>query len=244
MLRPTIWIVGAAGWLVATSILAPSASAEEPPNPPRPLERRSNDRPPPPKVVDLGGERYRIGAIEVNKANRRFKVAGTIIRREPPLEFLAVTKGGYKAYESLLELDASAHEFNLACILIGLDAARSKGARRHFDPEPAVGDPVDLSVSWTLDGKTTHADAADLITTGGKTLARDEWVYTGSVIAPGGAYLAHVDGTVIGFVHDPASIIEHRTGVPGNYGVPTANPQLVPARGTVITLIVHHRKAR
>ena len=34
-----------------------------------------------------------------------------------------VTQGGHKAYEALLEVNADAFQFNLACILIGLDAS-------------------------------------------------------------------------------------------------------------------------
>ena len=90
-----------------------------------------------PKVDDLGDQRYRIRLIEVDKARQRFTVPGAVLRHEPPLEFVAATKGGSKAYESLLELGANAFEFNLACILIGLDAEKGDA------PEPSLRSPTD-----------------------------------------------------------------------------------------------------
>lgn len=232
--------------LVLSPWIAPSRADEE----------ASADRSvPKPTIEELGGDLYRVGEIQVDKGRARFTVPGVILRDEPPLEFLAVTRGGYKGYESLIELGTSAHQFNLACILIGLDSGIAKPPRLHFDPEPVQGDPVRLGVEWVADGESVRVDASDLVLmrdAGGDesraesgekarevTLPRGEWVYTGSLVMPDGRYLAELDGTVIGFVHDPSSIIEHRTGFGlGRYGDVLANRKLLPARGTAITLIV------
>ncbi|MGH0033646.1 MAG: YdjY domain-containing protein [Myxococcota bacterium] len=195
-----------------------------------------------PKIQDLGNGQYRIGLVEVDKTKRSIRIPGAILREEPPLEFLAVTQGGFKDYESLLALGASAYEVNLACILVGLDPDRGKAPQFHFDPEPVVGDAVDVWVEWERKGKTTRVDAADLIMMGEKKLAPGEWVYTGSVITPDGQYLAHLDGTIIGFVHDPSPIIEHRTGLGlGAFGAVVADKKLLPPVGTRVTVIVEPR---
>ncbi|HYR95770.1 MAG TPA: YdjY domain-containing protein [Candidatus Binatus sp.] len=196
-----------------------------------------------PPIEDRGNGRYRIGGVKLDQKRQRFAVRGVILRDEPPLEFLAVTADGFKAYESLLKVRANAHEFNLACILIGLDPEQGKPSRRHFDPEPAGGDPVDLRVTWrTRDGARTDAwttiDAADLVRSGEGTLSRGEWVYTGSRVLPDGRFLAAVDSTLIGFVHDPASIIEHRTGLLGQFASVTVNRRVAPAVGTPVTVHV------
>jgi hypothetical protein len=213
---------------------------------PGPIGQRPDPRAtvPPPKIEELGGQRYRVGQIVVDKQAHQFTVPGTILRREPPLEFLAVRKGGYKSYESLIELDAGAHEFNVACILIGLDAAKAKPARGHFDPEPVEGDPVAIEVGWPVNGTMTWRDAAELVRLGDKHLPPHDWVYTGSVVLPGGVYLAHVDGTVIGFVHDPASIIEHRSGLVGHYREVSVDANVVPPAGTAITMRVARPPAK
>lgn len=190
-----------------------------------------------PKVENLGDNRYRIGNIVVDKSKQEFSVGGVVLVVEPPLEFLAVTKGGAKGYESLLELNTDALSFNLACILIGLEAKEVRTSRFHFDPEEVKGDRVEIHVSWNIDGKQVSVSAAQMLEVGGKSSPVDEWLYVGSMFQDDGQYLAHLDGTLIGFVHDPASIVEHRSGVGlGQYGAAGANSNLVPSPQTPITL--------
>jgi hypothetical protein len=219
---PVLLLVG------AISLLCPSVGRGQP--------SAMVQRPP---IEDRGNGRYRIGGVKLDQKRQRFAVRGVILRDEPPLEFLAVTADGFKAYESLLKMRANAHEFNLACILIGLDPEQGKPSRRHFDPDPAGGDPVDLRVAWrTSDGARTTVDAADLVRAGEGTLSRGEWVYTGSRVLPDGRFLAAVDSTLIGFVHDPASIIEHRTGLLEQFDSVTVNGRVAPPVGTPVTLHV------
>jgi hypothetical protein len=195
-----------------------------------------------PRVEERGHGRYRIGAIKIHRDRHRFAVRGVILRDAPPLEFLAVTAGGEKAYESLVEVSATAHDFNLACILIGLNPDNGRPPRQHFDPEPAQGDPIDVRVSWIRDGTRIEVDAADLIQAGEKTLPRAEWVYTGSRILPDGRYLAALSGTAIGFVHHPATIIEHRSGFLGQFNLVSVNKRIAPVRGTRVTVTVLQRQ--
>jgi hypothetical protein len=195
-----------------------------------------------PRVEERGLGRYRIGAIKIHRDRRRFAVRGVILRDAPPLEFLVVTAGGEKAYESLIEVRATAHDFNLACILIGLNPDNGRPPRLHFDPEPTQGDPIDVRVSWIQEGTRTEVDAADLIQAGEKTLPRSEWVYTGSRVLPDGRYLAALSGTAIGFVHHPATIIEHRSGFLGQFNLVSVNKRITPVRGTRVTVIVLQRQ--
>lgn len=236
--------VAARRWSCALLLATLLGSAVPSASQPTPAPPKIAASPAPPKVEDLGHQRYRLGAIELDKRAGKFTVPATILRREPPLEFLAIMKGGYKAYESLISVDATAVEFNLACILIGLDASLAKPSRYHFDPQPALGDPVEVRVALPVHGKTSWVDAARLIKLGDQTLAEHGWRYTGSVVTPAGQYLAQNDGTLIGFVHDPATIIEHQTGILGKFGLVTANPDLVPAVGTRIMLSVERPAAR
>ena len=70
--------------------------------------------------------------------------------------------------------------------------------------------------------------------------AGDQWVYTGSQMdTTGRGFFAEQTGTLIGFVHDPLTVIEHRTGLGiGAYGVIAGNPALLPAVDTPIELTV------
>ncbi len=210
--------------------------------PPLP-ESATEPSPPPPAVENLGDERYRIGAITVSKAEGFFTLPGTVIRREAPLEFVATAKNGLKSYESLLELDADPIAFNLGCILIGLDSQRAKLPRHHFDPEPTQGDPVEVRVSWETDGKTVSVNAAELFLEAGKSVTSGEWIYTGSGFLPDGRYMAATSGSLISFVHDPESVIQHRLGIGlNNYGGVQINSTLVPPVGTPIRLTIRRLK--
>jgi hypothetical protein len=192
-----------------------------------------------PEIEDLGNNQYRIGMIAVDKKKNHFTLPGHVLRDSETIEFLAVARGGFKAYESVLELDATAHEFNTACLLIGLNPDKSRAPGEHFDPRPVEGDEVRIRVSWESDGETTRVDAADLVQQGEATLPRHNWVYTGSVVTQEGAFLAHVDGTLVGFVHSPTSVIEHKSGLGlGDYGSVVPNQSLLPPVGTPITMTI------
>jgi hypothetical protein len=191
-------------------------------------------------VEDLGNGRYRVGAIEIDKDAQRFTVPGTAIglAEGTPIEFLAVAKGGYKSYEALLELDVSAVEFNLACILIGLDTANASHPKHHFDKTIVTGDVVDVRVSWVRDGREQEFEIERLLR--GTAEPRDHvWVYTGSVFSQQGVYMATMAGTLIGVVHDPESIIQHQKGMGlGEYGAIAIDPDFMPPAGTRVTVSV------
>jgi hypothetical protein len=200
-----------------------------------------------PEVRPLGGDRFQIGAIVVDQAARTMTVPGRVLRTEPPLEYIAVSVGGVKGYESLLELDATGFEFNLACILIGLSNEDVVLPRYQFDLEPVVGPAVGLKVRWGSGADQKEYDAAAILWSNGKVDAAADWVYTGSYNDAGdpSPYMAQVLGTLIGFVHDPAAVIEHRAGLGiGAYGSIGGNLDLLPELGTGLTLVVENRSPR
>lgn len=166
-------------------------------------------------IQSFGDGQYKIGNISVNKADKSFQVTGKFIRLDAPIEFLAVAKDGDRGYESLLELDVDVFQFNLACILIGLDKNKGEPPKHHFDTTPLEGDSVEIWISWENNGKNYHVEAANLFKIKDSKLDSGEWVYTGSSFTPGkyGDYLPKIGGgTLIGITHDPSSIIEHRIG--------------------------------
>ena len=195
-----------------------------------------------PSVQKLGNEQFKIGAIVVDRSKRLITVPGSMIPYEEgkPIEFVATMRQGYKAYESVLTLDANAFEFNLACILIGLDPDKASSVEYHFDPNPIAGDKVSIRVGWRENGQWLEMDVADLVKVGEeKPASPSVWVYTGSRFIEGDRYMAQMDGVLIGLIHDPASIIEHREGIGiGNWGNIAIDPELAPAGGQEIVLQV------
>jgi hypothetical protein len=218
-------------------------SVEVPSQPIPPPPRAYGATPPPTKtspIEKLGEDRIRIGNVHVDLAKKEVTVSG-VVNDVPVIEFIANTKGGFKSYESVVEADTNAIDFNLGLILIGLDRARSVTPRFHFDPNPPQGDPVEVWMSWREGGKERRVRAEELIYDEGakKTLPVGRWVYTGSRFMPDStAFLADLDGVLIGFVHTPAPLIERVDPVPGPYGAIKINPHLNLKPGTEVTVIV------
>ena len=51
--------------------------------------------------------------------------------------------------------------------------------------------------------------------------------------------MANAGGTLISFIHDPYSIIDHRNGAGiGNYGLVTGNEDVLPPIGTPVLLTI------
>lgn len=194
----------------------------------------------PASVEKLPDGRLRVGGVTVNLKTRELSVPG-VINAVPVLEFLVNTKGGYKAYESAIEAEANAIDFNLGLILIGLDREHATNRPRfHFDPLPPGGDRVELWVAWNTPSGEKRVRAEELVwdETSKTTMPPGTWVYTGSrFVERSTAFLADVDGVLVGFVHTPAPLIE-RTEPVLAYGSVMVNPNLGLAPGSPVTFIV------
>ena len=192
-----------------------------------------------PAVERLGTNLYRVGRIRVDTARREISVAGSINPDVRTLEFIANGRDGLRAYETAVTLDTDAVTFNTALLLIGLDRSRSRNApTRHFDAARPEGDAVEISFECA--GRECQRMPAERLMydqTMKEALAGGTWVYTGSAFLPDGRYLAQVDGSLVGFVHDPASIIEYAVGAGLNrYGSIVLNPNLGLSAGTAVTM--------
>lgn len=203
--------------------------------------------PAPPKLGELkslGQDRYQIGQIVIDKRARSFSVPGKVQVLDKPLEYLATAPRGRKAYEALFELSASGTEFNLACILIGLERDASLPAWKPAGPATS-GTRVNLFVAWNEGGQKRRVPAAEVLanTQPGVKVEAIEWAYTGSFTnLDGTQFAADVTGTLIGFVPDPTGIVAAVAGNGlGPYGAVRGSSQL-PPEGSAIELIVEPAK--
>ncbi len=193
------------------------------------------------ELKPLGGDRFQIGHIVIDKRARTFTVPGRVQVLGKPLEYLATSPGGMKAYEALLELDATGSEFNLACILVGLERPPNQEAFQRYSREPLQGQRAAIYISWAEGATRRKLSAADALMNpqSGVKAESIEWVYLGSLLSKAeGQFAADVTGTLIGFVHDPTSVLESVGGVGiGAYGSVQGNTALPPV-GSAIELIV------
>jgi hypothetical protein len=190
---------------------------------------------------NLGNGRLQVGNIIIDEGKKEAIIPGRLNMLDGPIEFIACTKGGMKAYESILEMDTDAKSFNLSMILLGLDPKKGKAAAYHFDPNPPEGDAVDIFIQWeTVDGqKVIKAQELIYNMNTNKTFPADDWIYTGSVFLEDGRYLAEEAGVLIGFVHDPASVIEsHFSGKFPAFGSYVVNKNYFNEVGMNIQMII------
>lgn len=194
------------------------------------------------ELKSLGQERFQIGRIVVDKRASSFTVPGRVHALGKPLEYLATSPGGMKAYETLLELDAIGSEFNLACILVGLERDAKQPPWREFRQVPRlVGQRVALSIAWSEAGKRRQVAAAEALLNpeAGVKPESVEWVYIGSPASEGaGRFAADDTGTLVGFIHDANCIIESAATIGiGAYGSVRGSTMLPPV-GSAIELVV------
>lgn len=230
--------------LLMLSLVVATAGLRGQGQPPVQPPRVFGEVPPPvaPAAIEkLSLTAYRVGNVRIDTVSKEVTATG-VVNDVAVLEFIANTKGGYKSYESLIELDTNAIDFNVGLILIGLERERSVTPRFHFDPNVPQGDPVEVTVSWEDErGKRRKVQAEELVynETSKKTLPKGPWVYTGSTfITNSTAFVADLDGVLIGFVHSPAPLIEHPAPMVGPYPANQPNKKLGLKPGTRVELTV------
>jgi hypothetical protein len=246
---PVVATVVCAALLLAAGASAQSPAQSSTPATAAPSQPFTTGRPPPVgELKSLGKDRYQVGRIVVDKKAGRFTVPGRVLVMGQPLEYLATSPKGMKDYETLLEAEATGSEFNLACILLGLERDPRQGPFYQFSEASVVGPKVRVSIAWQDGGKRREISAAEaLLDPKGDVRPESvEWVYTGSLsMPPDGQFAADITGTLIGFVHDANSIIESALGLGiGAYGSVNGNADLLPPVGTPIELVVQLDRAQ
>jgi hypothetical protein len=193
------------------------------------------------ELKSLGQDRYQVGRIVVDKRAQAFTAPGRVHLLGKPLEYLATSPGGIKEYESLLEVDATGSEFNLACILIGLERDPRQAAAMQSGQSPLVGRRVTIGIAWSDGGRRRQLSAAQALLNPGSEIDAEsiEWVFTGSPASDNmEQFAADLTGTLIAFKPDANSIIESAVGIGiGAYGSITGNAVLPPV-GSAIELTV------
>jgi len=206
-----------------------------------PLACAQAPAPPLGELKPLGQDRFQIGRIVVDKRAGTFIIPGRVHVLGKPLEYLATSPGGMKGYETLLEVDATGSEFNLACILLGLERDPNQVQFQQFSRVPLVGRRIAIYVAWSEGGKRRQISAADALLNPDTVVKPEsvEWVYTGAPLSrPDGPFAADLTGTLIGFVHDANSVMEAAVGLGiGAYGSVRGNATL-PPEGSAIELII------
>jgi hypothetical protein len=175
---------GRAVWLTSlvlfVSLLA-GCDNEEPPLPKgakSASEKKADDKTKVAKRTEIAKNIY----FELKGERRRILVPATVCLTKGPLELL-LTRKNTKEHEAVFAAEIDARALKSA-----LMAAKAKeGKPVSFDPKyvPATGQVINISVEYTLRGKTISVPAQEFIlNVNTKQILTHNWVFAGSKLVP------------------------------------------------------------
>jgi hypothetical protein len=187
-------------------------------------------------IEPLGGNRFRIGAVTVDRRTREIRLPGVVALRQGALEYLACAPGG-KLYESLLRFDVDPYHLHLALLLIGLQPLNN--LKLQGDSTKAEGDPVTISVAWQSDKGPVSQRAEALVwdIRGQKQMAQTSWMFTGSVFNEG-LFAASLSKSLAALYNDPTAILNQPLPTAGDDTAYAARTEVLPLVGTAVEVTI------
>jgi hypothetical protein len=180
--------------------------------------------------------------IQVDLKARQVAVDCEALNPTIPLEFFCVTKGGNE-HESVLRTPAKPSDIHFALLMLGL----KPGAPATFVASqrmwlPPHGPPLNIRCRYILKG-TAMDVAANAMMRSIKTkeeMPAGVWVFDGSRVMPDGVYAADVTGYVVSICNFDLTLIDvpHLVSNANETLEWEYNPDLVPAKGTAVTMVI------
>jgi hypothetical protein len=167
------------------------------------------DPPPLPVVHELPG-------LTVHITAKKVVAEGRMLAPEMPLELLLCAKGG-KEHESAIVCDVKPQNLHYALLLIGLKPGSPGRFPKKGPFVPATGEAVDVTVSWTVQGKrkTIRAEKLAWSLPRKAPMRTCSWTFVGSYFleptehVKKKVYAANESGSLITTFHDPSSVLEN-----------------------------------
>jgi hypothetical protein len=158
--------------------------------------------------------------VRLDKKNHRVSFDATVNQRTGLIEYLLVNEKG-KVHESLFATKVMPHDLHLGLLLIGLPEPKRPNVVEPLPPSaidsaylhaaPKIkGTPVQLSVSWTQDGKQQQAPAESWILNlhTNQPMSAGPWTYNGSLVEDG-AFVADQELSMIAVITDPTALVNN-----------------------------------
>lgn len=167
-----------------------------------------------PNVIPLGGSRYRLGLVEIDKAKRSLTVPATVLMRQGAVEYLLVTRHG-KVHESIFVTDVDPQDLHLAALLLGIKPSNELGP---LDSQIKIpqSSALQCHVEWDRNGPPAriHLHEAIALAPSGETEPMEVapatlWLYNGSRVQQDGTFVARREGSLISIIRDPAALINY-----------------------------------
>jgi hypothetical protein len=206
---------------VAVEVLPSTATAEE----------RAQSQ-----FKELSPNVYQIGSVILDRSRSLVQLPGRTRLHSGFLEYLATGVLG-KVHETLLTLDVDA--VHLQTALIGLGLEPKNNLRTQGDARTPEGDPVDIWVSWTRDGKEVNQRAEALVydIARRQPMPTTHWVFTGSRFQ-GAIFRAEATHSLIALYRDPDAILNHPLAEGSDDQAFRPNVAALPPIGTPVTVTI------
>jgi hypothetical protein len=180
--------------------------------------------------------------VEIDRNNKQIRVECETLNVEMPLEFFCVVRGGQE-HESVLRTDAKPSLIHFGLLALGLTPGEpahvDEAKRMWFAP---TGPPLKISCEFMSGVKKIVVPAYRLMRSviTKKEMPPMSWVFDGSRLTPDGRYAADFTGYVVSIVNFDLTMIDvPELASNANETLEWQfNPDVVPATGTPVTMII------
>jgi hypothetical protein len=180
--------------------------------------------------------------VEIDVKNKQVRVQCESLNVHMPLEFFCVVRGGQE-HESVLRTDARPSTIHFGLLSLGM----KPGEPAHLDQTtkmyyPPTGQSVKISCQYLLSGNPVTVPAYRMMRSvkTKQEMPAMNWVFDGSRMLPDGRYAADLTGYVVSIVNFDLTMID--VGQLASNANETLeweyNPDLVPPKGTAVTMII------
>lgn len=197
-----------------------------------------------PKMEIIDADHIRIGEVTLNKKEKSFSIPAWVNMQEGLIEYLVSMPHG-KVHETLLITMADPLHMSVACKLLKFPSYPALFPQRdenmEWKPftlpkrENFKNSLMEITVSWTKDGKTISMPASDLLRYKDtkQYLASHEWVLNDSSIYRK-CYQASVIGDIVAIFGDSNALISYSGFGNDGENVWMADSKKVPVPGTKV----------
>ncbi|WP_346187114.1 YdjY domain-containing protein [Rubritalea halochordaticola] len=198
------------------------------------IEEREGEATKASSIERLGGGRYRIGKVVLDKVKRTVTLPARVNMTKGVVEYILVSEDG-KSHEAVFTTDARPSDIHTACLLLGMKELPLASWPSDYNGI-ARENRVLVDVSWKGNGPAKKVAASQSVVraSSGQEAVADQaclpsgpWLYAGSCIE-GGLFTADREGSLISVISDKAALIN---GIRPNYDDDTlyeANSKLLP----------------
>ncbi len=206
------------------------AGAADRPGPP---EQASAD-PQKPQLLPLGDDRYGLGELEIDLAERWIRVPAEVNMDRGLLEVLVCAPWG-KLHEALFVCDIRPYQLQVALLLMGLEMGNDTLLLKGSPPEHFTGDSLRILFE-SAEGTTPVSELIRNVHAK-RAMRGNAWRFSGSYFDADGRFAAEETGSLAATYYDPSAILQNPRENVFDDTFYIVDSTRVPIRGTAGVLV-------